>query len=674
MSKLQIRNALVVIALTFPVAALADVTGTPTLKSGSTLSLDTGTVATSGGDISWNGTGLTTEGSATAADVANTPLADVYVGSSGYNSLVSQGPTLISTYAGLLASYLVAGTITPKANDILIVKTNGGNYSAVLVTAISVTSISLQFDTFVTATSTPTGPAVTSVVNNYSYIPTGFSNSGIAPGTIFLIFGSDLANAPAGNVTLSSSASPGIPKTLAGASISVTVGGTTVSPAMYYATPTQIAAVLPSNTPAGSATITVTYNGTASNAFSFQVVPFALGINTYYGTGGGLVLATDNATGSIITYTNSAKPGETIVLYGSGLGADTADSDTVFTTTPHPVSTPLKIYIGGVPAAILYAGSSGYPGYDQIDVTLPEGVPTGCYVGIVGVTGSGSSLTTSNFGSLAISSPGGQCDDSIFGISGTIISTLSGQSTVRSGGVFVGQLVGPAIPPQTGTTTTNIASASFDKETGSSFGSSSSSVFSIGSCFVSEVVSSSGGGTVSSTGLDAGSISLTGPEGNYTLSKLLTGFYDVSLPSNAIPSSGGAFTFSGSGGTDVGSFKATVNLPNPILDWTNQSAAATINRTQGVQVTWTGGGSGTYVIITGQSLNSATGANGSFTCLANQSALSFTVPNYVTLTLPAGNGSLDVENTASYSTFSASGLDYGTAFGFTGTSVSSVYQ
>ena len=99
-----------------------------------------------------------------------------------------------------------------------------------------------------------------------------------------------------------------------------------VQPAMYYATPGQIAAVLPSNTPTGNATITVTYNNATSNAFSFQVVPYALGLNTYFGSGSGLVLATDNATGDKITYTNSAKPGETVVLYGSGLGADTATS------------------------------------------------------------------------------------------------------------------------------------------------------------------------------------------------------------------------------------------------------------------------------------------------------------------------------------------------------------
>ena len=201
---------------------------------------------------------------------------------------------------------------------------------------------------------------ITGITNNYSYTPAGFPNSGIAPGTIFAIFGSNMSSAPA-TVTLQSSAGLGIPKTLEGATLSVSVGGTTVTPAMYYATPGQIAAVLPSNTPVGAATITVSYNNETSNAFPFQVVPSAFGLDTYYGTGSGPITATNSTTGAIYTYTNSAKPGETIVLWGSVLGADTADSDTVFTSTPHAVNTPLQIYFGGVPATILYAGSSRYP-------------------------------------------------------------------------------------------------------------------------------------------------------------------------------------------------------------------------------------------------------------------------------------------------------------------------
>jgi uncharacterized protein (TIGR03437 family) len=671
MSKSYLRNALVVMAFALPVAALADVTGTQTIPSGSTLNLDTNTIGTPpSGDILWASGSITPQGSATAVDLTN-GFGSSFSGISAYNTITS---ALVSSLVGTGAgSSLSTGSFSPLVNDVIVVLTNNGDYAKLLVTAAG-SSITVQFDTFTSSSSTPpppSGPTIASVVNNYSYIPTGFPNSGIAPGSIFLIFGSGMSATPP-VVALASSASPGIPKTLEGATLSVSVGGTTVQPAMYYATPTQIAAVLPSNTPTGSATITVTYNGATSNAFQFQVVPYALGINTYYGSGSGLILATDTG-GSIFTYTNSAKPGQIIVMYGSGLGADTADSDTVFTSTPHAVNTPLKIYIGGVQASILYAGSSGYPGYDQLDVTIPDSVPLGCYVGVVGVTGTGSAQTVSNFGSLSIATAGGQCDDSVFGLSGTTVSTLGSQGTVSYGDLFVGQLINPTSSTNNTPKTENIAFAEFSKISGASFTSSSGSAYSVGSCFVSEVVSVSGS-IPTIVGLDAGNIGLAGPNGSYTLMSFTKGEYEQSLPSGAITSSGGAFTFTGSGGADVGSFKTTINLPNPLLDWTNQAAGATVNRAQGVQVSWTGGTPGSYVIISGNAFNDNSGASGNFTCLANQSAGGFMVPGYVTSALPAASGTLGVENVSNYTTFSASGLNFGIAFGISGVTVNSVYQ
>jgi hypothetical protein len=239
--------------------------------------------------------------------------------------------------------------------------------------------------------------------------------------------------------------------------------------------------------------------------------------------------------------------------------------------------------------------------------------------------------------------------------------------------LFVGQLINPTSQTNNTPQTDNIAIASFTQITGSSFTSSSGSAFSTGSCFVSEVVSFSG--TIPTiVGLDAGNIGLSGPAGSYTFMSFTKGSYEASLPSGAITSSGGAFTFTGSGGADVGSFKSTINLPNPLLEWTNQSAGATINRAQGVQVSWTGGTPGSYVIIEGNAFDENTGASGNFTCVANQSALRFMVPGYVTSSLPAAPGTLGVDNVSNYTTFSASGLDFGIAFGISGVTVNSVYQ
>ena len=530
-------------------------------------------------------------------------------------------------------------------------------------------------------TTGPAAPTVTKVLNNYSRIPNGFPNYGVAPGALFIVQGTGLAD-PNAVAVLQSSAAPGIPTTLNGASISVTVGGTTVHPGIYYACgdigcpkpdvpASQVAAVLPANTPTGTGTITMSYNGTPSATFPIQVVPAALGLATY----NGLASATNPTTGALYTYTNSIKPGDIIVLWGSGLGAISADSDTVFSTTPHAAAGTLQIYIGGIAANVLYAGDSGYPGVNQIDVTVPTSVSTGCNVSLVAVSGSGSNLVTSNPTAVAISATGGVCSDPAFGTNGTTTTTLSGQTTVKTGSLFLLHSVSPGTTA--GTTQTNdLAEAGFQNTTGASYTSSGSQA-SLGSCAVSETVTGSTS-TVTTVGLNPGTVSVSGPAGSQTLATPPGGIspriFIADLPTGFIPASGGVFTFTGTGGPDVGSFSSTLTFPNPLLTWTNQSAGAAISRSVGVTVNWTGGAAGSYVVIGGSSANSTSGISGSFSCFAPVAALTFTVPNFILLNLPAGTGSLDLENTTAWQSFTATGIDHGYSFGATFTSINSTYN
>ena len=648
MSNIGNRYTVAFLAVLFPVAAFADLSGTTTLSSGQSFNMETGASASSGGDLLWNGTTLTPQGKAKA--YANPAL-------SGASTYAFLDQTTLQGFLSLASSSPISGL---AVNAIIGAIDNSGNVGKLLVTAISGTSITFQYLTY-GATGGPAGPTITKVTNNYSYTPNGFSNSGISPSTIFTIFGANLSDPAPANLTLNTSAGAGIPTKSGGATVSVTVGGKTVTPGLYYAIPTQIAGVLPGGTPIGAGTMTVSYNGATSAAFAINVVPATLGLDTYYGTGSGLITATNATTGALFNYTNSAAPGQTIVLWGSGLGADTQDSDTVFTSTPHAVNqSSVQVYFGNAAGTVGYAGSSGYPGLNQINVTIPSNAPTGCGVSVaVVVLG-----VTSNFGTLPIGQ--GVCSDPIYGITGTLLGQLSGQTTVKSGSVIVGQSVGT-------NGTTNIALASFSSNTGAAYG-STSGIVSLGSCLVTEVVGS--GGSFTSTGLDAGaSIALTGPLGAYTLNPIptITGIYTAQLPGGAITSTGGAFTFKGPGGANVGAFTTTVNLPNPLMSWTNQSAGATVIRSQGVQINWSGGTPGSYVVITGSSAGSG-GASGSFVCYAPQSALTFTVPPYVTGTLPAGSGSLSVENGTSFVSFSASGLDNGLGFGFNSIDINSTYQ
>jgi hypothetical protein len=117
-----------------------------------------------------------------------------------------------------------------------------------------------------------------------------------------------------------------------------------------------------------------------------------------------------------------------------------------------------------------------------------------------------------------------------------------------------------------------------------------------------------------------------------------------------------------------------VNFGNPLLTWTNQSAAATVTRSQGLLAQWSGGTPGTYVYIVGNSFLSTGSLNGTFICIASVEAGQFTVPSYVLLSLPAATGSTTVQNGTSAPMFSATGIDFGTAFGSVSFTVNSTYN
>ncbi len=637
-------TALVVLAMLFPIAAFADLTGTVTLSLNTSLNLDTGATTASGGDLLWNGSTLAPQGKALAA------------------IFPAQYATLTQTQLqqGLAqGSSAAIGSLT--VGTVIGVMDNSGNVAKLLVTAlVNGTSITLQYDTYgaistpvvPTPPITPSGtPTITQLQNNSSYILPGLPNYGIAPGTLFIIQGTSLATGTT-FLPLQSSAAPGLPTSLNGASISITVNGTTVHPGIYYATATQIAAVLPSTTPTGTGSITVTYNLVPSNSASITVVATALGLDTYYGTGSGLALATDLSY-NLITYTNSAKPGQTVILWGSGLGADLADSDLVQTATPHAVNVPLTLYIGGIPVTPLYAGSSGFPGLNQINVTIPSSVATGCGISLVGVSGT----MVSNTVALPISTSGGVCTDPVIGDNGTQLISQGGQIAAYTNASLAITQSTSAQGVQT--TATGIFQSIHPNSTSSVGG----SVVSLGSCSVADV----GGGTSTTappsiTGLDAGTITITGPIGPQTLvpqtntPSALMGLYSVQLANSFLPPTGGAFTFTGSGGKQVGAFSTSISLTNP-LNWTNMSAINSVTRANGLNITWTGGVPNTYVAITGSSLLSNSAVGASFTCYAPVGAGQFTVPSYVLLALPASaSGGLAVNNGAAPGSFTASGL------------------
>ena len=68
-----------------------------------------------------------------------------------------------------------------------------------------------------------------------------------------------------------------------------------------------------------------------------------------------------------------AAPGETIQIFGTGFGA-AVNGKTL--AAPVSLTSPTTVTIGGKLAAVAYAGMTA-PGLDQLNVTIPDGLPDG---------------------------------------------------------------------------------------------------------------------------------------------------------------------------------------------------------------------------------------------------------------------------------------------------------
>src|SRR3990172_7314951 len=167
--------------------------------------------------------------------------------------------------------------------------------------------------------------APSGVLNGASYALPGMPNAGIAQGSIFIVFGQTL-----GPATLVQGSSFPLPTSqgLAGTSVRVTVGGTSLDAIMLYVLAGQVAAVLPSNTPLGTGTLTVTRNNVTSAAASITVVRSSFGTFSLNQAGSGpgvMQIVNTESDRPFNTISSSARPGQVIILWGTGLGPVTGN-------------------------------------------------------------------------------------------------------------------------------------------------------------------------------------------------------------------------------------------------------------------------------------------------------------------------------------------------------------
>lgn len=501
---------------------------------------------------------------------------------------------------------------------------------------------------------------LSSAVNAASYANPTLPNGSLTQGGVFIAFGKGIGPAKLQEI----SAYP-LPTNLSGTSIDVTITGTTVHCIMLYTSAGQVAAVLPSNTPVGSGTMVLSYNNAASAALNVTVAAHNFGIFSVNQSGSGAGVITDALTNVVNSQTTSAKTGDLLDIWGTGLGP-VSGNEAAGPLPGNIPNLPIRVFVGTEPAEVKYAGRSGCcTGLDQVQIAVPSGI-AGCAVPIYFVVGG----VTSNFVTVSIAKSGSACDnpgayttsqlDSAKAHGGLRTATAildrfhvysakrdnQGDSAgVSFSKVPLSDLQGPAVPPPAANTCSVITFP------GGVFG-------------------------AAPTPLDAGGVTLSGAVGTYTLVSPQPGYWGVSFsPSSPASAPGlvndgtvlipGSYTFTGQGGKDVGKFTVTMSLPAK-FNWTNRmTTPATVDRSKPLTISWTNGFSGALVFITGQSQVSL-GIGAQFTCWADPTAGTFTVPQAILAAMPptysnSGNpqGSLDVYQVFNGPTFTAPGLDIG---------------
>ena len=268
-------------------------------------------------------------------------------------------------------------------------------------------------------------PVVTTngIVNVASFALAGQPNGAIARGSMVVIFGTNM-----GPVALQQAASYPLPTSLGGTSIKITSGATTTDAIINYTSAGQIAAIIPSATPVGSATLVVTYNGRTSPASAFKVVANSFGIfaANQGGSGPGIIATGD---GKLFGLTTAANPGDVAVIWGTGLGPVTGNEAAGALPGDMP-GVPVEVSVGGQFATVLYRGRSGCcAGIDQISFTVPAAL--GCRVPVTlkinDVVSNYASMAIAPAGTRTCSDPGGPsaADLQRFGVNGASVAVIT---------------------------------------------------------------------------------------------------------------------------------------------------------------------------------------------------------------------------------------------------------
>ena len=450
----------------------------------------------------------------------------------------------------------------------------------------------------------------------------------IAPGSLFQLFGLSL-----GPKTPVRAASIPLPTALAGVSVRITAGSTTIDAPILSAESARIEAQLPANTPLGDAQLVVTSNGYEGPPLDFQVIRRSF---AFYS-------AVQNRLpdGSWIpnTANHAARPGGLVSLWGTGLGAG-AGSDTYANLDPSPG---LEVLVGGKPARVVYAGD--WSGVDLIVIEVPPVIGCNVWAKLRYPDGPGEDAPkTNSLNSVSFSisqeseacagpfDPPPQIMDRIRAQYGLRMAVLGG--SIEGFSLSVGHGILPLAPAP-------------------------------GTCGLWE-------GAIGIPTLNAGAtVSVHGPKGaSSSFSFVPTDFGGrYAGPPQWPPVEPGEYTLeNGKGGTDVGAFSTSFTVPDSPFTWTNPDTRD-IQRDSDLHITWNGGDPKAGYVVVGI-LFAAGPPDSWFTqvggtsCIARADQGTMTIPAsdlWTTLTRSARRVLISVSYYAPHF-FEAPGIDAGAVF------------
>lgn len=512
------------------------------------------------------------------------------------------------------------------------------------------------------------------------------SAAGLARGSAFRILGDNL-----GPLDVIKAATP-YPTEIDGVKVILKnkASGTEVQAYLSEAGAFEIQGIVPSSAESGASTVRVQTNGGTSSEIEVNVADQVIGIVTTTNLNGALA-ATDilrpDSDPQRLRMTAPAHPGSTLSILASGFGPiNTSDGDPAI---EQPLLEGAELLIGGVAVPVRYAGRyPGKAGYDRILVDLPEtGLQLGCYVPVS--LRAGENLSNAAF--LSIAAPDQSMCDAGGALTPEAIQAIDeGRQVVVPGFQITDTATSFDFDGESIEFHSRAASGAFyaysryELESGLAF--LNGTVQNLNGCSVVTLEGNSDEYEAAEvSGLDAGQIlKFDGQAGaQFQLERqptiIYTGDLGSSIPilpgmfgledkanqmirqakSSAAKTAGqrragfpviapdltpGTYSLSGTGGTAIDAFNASIDLGAPIT-WTNRASINDIDRGNPLSIVWTPGPAADIVTVTGLAIGPVPGAPKAlgrlFTCQAPANAGGLTVGADILQLMPVTGGSED---------------------------------